>query len=83
MTEGRRGLLDDIRLMNGGPPGPRCGVAVLLASLDEIDQGDLSEALLDRSVKSTAIVKALRSRGIQIGDSTVARHRRGMCACES
>lgn len=83
MTESRRGLLDDIHQMNTGLPGPRCGVAITLMSLDEIDRNDLTEALLDKTVKSTAIVKALRSRDIPIGETTVARHRRGMCACES
>lgn len=82
MSQERKGLLDEIHEHNSSRRGPVCSVGTVLEALSDADREDLKIALLDKSVKSTAIVKALRLRNISLADSTINRHRRGICACE-
>jgi hypothetical protein len=81
MPQEPRGLLADIYEHNSVRRGPLCSVGLVIDALPKADQEDLRTALLDKNVKSTAIIKALRLRDIILADSTVNRHRRGLCAC--
>jgi hypothetical protein len=59
-------------------PGGTCGVALLVLSPEE--RAELDEALASR-VASEAIARAMEKRGHTIKYQTIARHRRGACAC--
>ena len=65
--------------------GPSCTVAVILADLDPTDADDLRDALAKpyHVVPNGAIVRALKARGLSIGEYTIARHRRGDCRCSA
>lgn len=62
-------------------PGTRCTVLMVLAAMDAADADDLRQALADPTLTSPAIATVLGRRGHQITQSSVARHRRGDCAC--
>ncbi len=72
-------LLDDIEA-EVVTPGSKCSVGTVLAALDPTDAEDLRAAIAG-SVPASAISKALRKRGVDLNDSTIARHRRGRCKC--
>lgn len=61
-------------------PGGTCGMAILNERLSPEEQAELTEALASR-VPAEAIARALSQRGYDIKYQTVARHRRGACAC--
>lgn len=61
-------------------PGGTCGMAILNERLSPEEQAELAEALSSR-VASEAIARALTQRGHEIKHQTIARHRRGACAC--
>jgi hypothetical protein len=69
------------------PPPHRlltCKVATVLADLEVKDQKILLEALDDTDKWGhSPLSRALRSKGIQIADTTIARHRAGECRCEN
>ena len=73
-------LLDDIKAETTGA-GPRCTVALLLAGLTDDDRADLTAALANPSIPSSAIHRVLHKRGYAIADTTLHRHRRGTCRC--
>lgn len=60
---------------------PLCRVKVVSAALPEEDAKELAEMLADPLIRSTWIVRALRARGFEIGESSVERHRSGGCRC--
>jgi len=62
--------------------GPLCAVSRILTEMPELDAADLDTAFGDRSKYSNkAIFTVLRARGFDICQTTIARHRRGECAC--
>lgn len=61
--------------------GPKCNVAVVRSLLGKGDAADLEAALASPLVPGAAIAAGLREIGHQIGDSSVTRHRRGLCGC--
>jgi hypothetical protein len=73
------GLLDEMREM-AAKPTP-CTVQTISEQLDPDDRADLLSAVTDPTVPYRAIVGALRARGFKIGGDTVAKHRKGNCAC--
>lgn len=73
------GLLDEMKEL-AAKPTP-CTIQTISEQLDEGDRADLIAAFADPSVPYRAIVEALRARGFKIGGDTVAKHRKGTCAC--
>lgn len=60
-----------------------CTVAKILDGLDPKDRAVLQGALDDPGVTHAAIERVLIGEGYKLGQSTVARHRRHGCACDS
>jgi hypothetical protein len=75
------GLLDEIRAHDTTGNRPRCRVEVVLAEVTGDDLADLRTALADYTVPGTAIANAMKSRGYDLPAGSIARHRRGACAC--
>ena len=73
-------LLADIRAEQAAQPGPKCSFPTVMASLAPEDAADVLAAI-DEGRKSSAIARALRKRGVELGEYTIARHRRGACTC--
>ena len=61
--------------------GTKCGVAVVLESLDAADAEALTGAL-NSDMFSTDISRALVSEGHKVAGSTIARHRKQECNCD-
>lgn len=57
----------------------RCTVCALEDTLSAGDWTDLQASLADPTIPHTAIYRALKSIGASVGDTTVARHRKGEC----
>ena len=74
-------LLDEIQTENRVRKGPLCTVKLILGELSPEDATGLNQAMADLEVKTTAIRRALVARGFQIGDTSIARHRKGECFC--
>ena len=73
------GLLDDLT-----PPVKRypCKVRTILESLDGKDKDILLNALGDREAWSAiGLGNALSQRGLPIADTSITRHRDGLCSC--
>ena len=60
--------------------GATCSVQALLDRLGPSEQAELAEAIAS-PVQAVALSKALRARGHEVGDQSIARHRRGDCQC--
>lgn len=60
---------------------PQCSMQNVLKTLSKEDLKDLTEALDDSSIPGTFIERALKARGVEIGSSTISRHRRKACSC--
>ena len=75
-------LLEEIEVFNQ-PRTTGCRVAEIIASLDKSDRDDLEAALANPAIQHRAIGKALSQRGFALGNDgkTIARHRKGECAC--
>lgn len=73
-------LLADIRAEQEAQSGPKCSFQTVMASLTPEDAADVLAAI-DEGRKSSAISRALRKRGVDLGEYTIARHRRGGCSC--
>ncbi len=74
-------LLDEIQTENRVRKGPLCTVRLILEDLTAEDVDGLNQAMADLEVKTTAIRRALVARGFQVGDTSIARHRKGECLC--
>lgn len=82
--------LSEIEAFSKGTGGPPCGTRTVLAgepwkggSLSKKDREMLKEALAqpDR-FSSRTLAMWLRSKGIELGESAIGRHRSGGCRCE-
>lgn len=60
--------------------GPRCSMCVIAEGLTEADRASLDAALVDLSVTSAAITRALVSEGHKVSAESVRRHRSGECS---
>lgn len=59
-----------------------CKIALVMDTLDQKDQKILTEALEDKDKWSDkGLSTAVRERGLSIADTTIAKHRRRICAC--
>lgn len=72
-------LLQDIYAYR--PAKMPCSFISVMQQLDEQDRADLVTALADTNVMTSAILNALKGRGFDVSKNTMARHRRGECAC--
>ena len=61
--------------------GPPCTFAGIFDKLDKADADALTAYLADGSVTTTVILRALQAEGYSVGQNTVQRHRKGICAC--
>lgn len=61
--------------------GPPCTFAGIFDRLDKADAEALRSYLADGSVTTTVILRALQAEGFSVGQNTVQRHRKGICAC--
>jgi hypothetical protein len=73
--------MGEIVAQNNSAKGPPCGLVAVYNSLQPADQADLTGALNDTEIRTTAIRRALAARGFQVSDHTISRHRRGECLC--
>jgi len=71
--------LAEFRAATGGGGRP-CSIGSALASLT-VKRNVLRDALADRTISATAIVKVLGEWGYPVGKGQVEKHRRGECAC--
>jgi hypothetical protein len=65
-------------------PGTECSFVAIYASLkrNKAKADRLTEVLkLDSGYSTSSIVRVLNRWGHKLSDSTVQRHRRGMCTC--
>lgn len=75
-------LLDEIAAASASHrKGPLCTVARILSEMTELDASDLDTAFRDLKYSNKSILVVLRARGYDVAQTTVARHRRGECAC--
>ena len=74
-------LMNEITQAGGNARGPRCPVAILLSQMSEDDSADLAAAVADPGYTAAQISRALRVRGHNVGQQSIARHRREICAC--
>ncbi len=59
-----------------------CKIAQLMETLDEGDQKILNKALADKDKWSDkGLSSGLREKGLSVADTTIAKHRRKVCAC--
>lgn len=72
-------LLDDAKALTTRR-GSVCSVDMFYASRPDLS-AELREAL-NADVSASAIAAALKRRGIDLPEGTLARHRRGACRCE-
>lgn len=75
------GLLDEITGQDNNGRRARCTTYLVMSGLNADDAADLQAALDDDAITGTAIARALNQRGIEIGQESIQRHRRGACAC--
>lgn len=73
------GILDDLT-----PPIKKrpCKIRTELEKLDQADRDVLEAALLDRvNWSAIGLSMALKNRGLNLLDTTITRHRDGLCSC--
>jgi glutathionyl-hydroquinone reductase len=75
-------LLDNLASPDYRPPrGPECGMALVLAAVDDKTRKTLLAALDNPYAPSTKIAQALAELGHRTSVHVVQRHRRGECRC--
>jgi hypothetical protein len=74
-------------LFDGEPPvtpvGPRCGVGVILSSLDDEDAARVREVLVDTRWEPKHVAERLTNAGHRVSTATIRRHRSKGCSCEA
>lgn len=76
------GLLDEIARESKSDPRRGCSLGRALTVMDPQDAADVVAALDDAAFTNAAISRVLCNRALDISQQTVARHRRGFCACD-
>lgn len=72
------GLLDDARAEMGNRPGPVCKVQAAQAANPKL-AGDIATCITDRSLSIAAVGRSFKKNAIDIGGSTIGRHRANDC----
>lgn len=75
------GLLDDLQKPNqyNLPQGEKCHTCRLLSELPVEEAEALRQALENKKIKGSALARILKTNGHNVGDTSIARHRRGDC----
>lgn len=75
------GLLDDLNDDANFPKPKRawCSVCELIKSLSPSEAKAFTARLADKNITHVALANVLKNNGYEIGDSTIGRHRRGIC----
>ena len=59
-----------------------CATRIFYDSLEPHDQEILMDCLINSDVSHSALSKALREQaGTTLADTSIARHRQGLCSC--
>ena len=76
-------MLEHLKQTKRGNYGPgHCKVRRMIELLEEVDREILLECLADRDAYSTyGIWQGLRAANLDIGHTSLARHRDGVCPC--
>lgn len=76
------GLLEDLQNEGNFPKATRatCSVCNLIKSLPEKESKILQARMTDTNIGHTALCRVLRANQINISDSVMGRHRRGVCS---
>jgi hypothetical protein len=75
--------LDEMRaIARAAQRGTRCWVTTRTSSLTAEDAATLGQALTDSGIMSSTIATWLDRRGVRVGQQSISRHRRGVCACD-
>lgn len=61
--------------------GPACAVTRTLAALDDEQADKVRAALEAPNITAVRIAEVVSGWGHRLGDSSVNRHRRGLCRC--
>jgi len=73
------GLADRFASYEKPVPGARCVTCSLIEELPKDESAALTGALEDASISNAAISEILKAEGHQIGETSVRRHRKGIC----
>jgi hypothetical protein len=73
--------LEELRALSKPRKGPPCGM--MGAHLEGKDLLTLYAGLADPTITAKALSTWLEKRGFSVSFWTIARHRRGECACNS
>jgi len=73
-------------MLEGLKPPPNrayfCRVSQVLSDLAKEDQEILTTAIADhQSWPAKTLSNALKERGLSLGDTTITKHRKQLCAC--
>lgn len=60
-------------------PGGKCVTCTLVRELPEGESAALVAAMADASISNAAISNILKAEGHHIGETSVRRHRKGIC----
>jgi hypothetical protein len=63
-------------------PGTTCAIKLLLDKSTPEDRTELLTYLNDRTYSADFLSNALKDIGVDVGGSSIGRHRRGACKCE-
>lgn len=76
------GLLEDLSDESNFPKTKRawCSVCLLLANLPAKESELLQARMSLKQITHISISEVLKKNGYEIGDSTIGRHRRGICS---
>lgn len=76
------GLLGEVQQAQASHKvGGICGVHRVLERLDPVEADELRVAMDDPSIMHSVLSKVLKTRGFDVADQTVSRHRNGICRC--
>jgi hypothetical protein len=73
------GLADRFASYEKPVPGGKCVTCSLIEELPKDESAALTGALEDASISNAAISAILKAEGHQIGETSVRRHRKGIC----
>ena len=71
---------DEVR-RNGRRPGGECLVALMFAEVDEQTAAEIAAVIGSPAYSTSAIVRALKARGLNASEASLGRHRREACRC--
>jgi hypothetical protein len=75
-------MLENLKAAVTKPRHYPCAVKTFFDTLSEADQEILMSVLADFSISNNSLSKALKEQaGVPIADTTLSRHRNGLCSC--